>query len=322
MRNAAIFTKSRFPAASCTASLSVFKSSGLLFVCAATLLTGCRQAPKQPTSPTPLPGYHMDAPEFTPGSQTLPSPQTFPNLQPVYPSQPPSIPPAGDVELPPLPGTSALPAPRSGMAAPVADWDDVPLLPIPGADNTGVHRVRPISDSRPMTDAAPAPLVDEILPPLPLADEPYLSIDDQQSTSDEPLRIRNVGETATPVPVILDRQLFLMELLADDADDLLPAPVTAWRSTTAALDGTARTTSLPEPLVRSLPPSMPERTVMDWPASGIPFDMVITPGPIAQRPTADGWRPTSSAPQYVDRSSDTPRRLANTQDETDTLRLR
>lgn len=253
-----------------------------------TLTLGCRRTPKQTDSPTPLP------------DSLQPNNWQFDSDYPTYPELPP---PSPNLQpIPPLPEAAALrpydaheefggftTRPSTQL---VAGTEDLPEFD----DGFRLHEFEP--DTTPelpgpfeteFTDQAapslpPSPSLDMVAPLLPSDD--LLANDNLLGDVAVPLAV--ALRTRSSDPVSLDPLQFVIDLEHEPQDaettpstPSLSAPQMSLQSSTTELP---RIQGAPE-ISRSRSPS-----VLEWPQSGLPHGMVISPGP-----TTEKWAPRQVA---------------------------
>ncbi len=272
-------------------------SAGTVLLGCLCLNSGCRQIPRRDTSPTPLPAPSTDAS----GAAEWNAPQLTP--VPMPSSGAPPMPPAEEGDLPPLPGVSANRRPQTsaGFSQPYEALNDTLITPTGNDEAAGPGLVQ-TDDQHPL-------LISPALNPLPVIARPApapglvpLRDDDDEESAviefDLPRFLAELHsgsatpETTTTGPALLDSPKIQMP-----ADILPPAAVEL-----------SQNSGLPRPVAAAVPPATASGpfTVPDWTASGIPFDMVITPGPNASK-----WSRSPASTVVEQPASGAPRRLTS-----------
>jgi|GEM_PF-4036255 len=230
-----------------TRTLSISPAGWLAgLLCLMLVTCGCQQLRKRDAQSVPMspPPYEV-APEF--GAPSQPTPLSAPML-----------PPAEDLEIPPLPGTAAagsMGGPRLGGFTPPPTYDDLPELSMPDDDlnDSSAPRIRPTSN----------------------AELDITSRDEREFPSEEPVLLREFLKSRPQQVVELDADLFRLELEAEN----LESPVVPQLAAPAIATGLA----LQPVVIQPLAPKSPGRDAPEWPTGGVPHEIIVTPGPSVQK---------------------------------------
>ncbi len=261
----------------------------VLTCCAA---AGCRQTSRQASSPTLLEPAYAE-PTSAPNYELTPVPSD---------AGAPPLPPAEDLVIPPPPGTTQVPAGREdqigGFTLP-PNFQDEPRLPIPASETEDLSALPILPTGSDEESSADGSEVDVF------ADQIF-----ERTTETVAVPMRDFLRKPAAQPVELDSSLFLLELQADALGETLPIEQ----------DAAVAIEELPVEIEVPLPATTPRSLVVvddipqpdhgtsaqPWPKTGVPLDIVITPGPVAPK-----WSRYDSYRNYAAPPAALPRRLAN-----------
>lgn len=270
--------------------LPVVCSALLALTCCAA--TGCRQTSRQTASPTLLEPAYAD-PTSAPNYELSPVPSEV---------GAPPLPPADDLVIPPPPASTYVPGRRDdqigGFTSP-PEFQDEPRLPVPAAETEEHSSLRILPTGSDEESSADGSEVDEF------ADQIF-----ERTSETAAVPMRDFLRKPAAQPVELDSSLFLLELQADALNETLPTESDA----AVAIEELPVEIEVPLPapaprsvvVVDDIPQPDHGTSAQPWPKTGVPLDIVITPGPVAPK-----WSRYESYRNYAAPPAALPRRLAN-----------